>query len=97
MIRKVMESLNEYLNKAGFWDSEIEEYNEINKNGDYLENVIREFLEKDSKQRNYKFYVASSCISESPSVEFYAVAIGFGYFVDNNFQVDNYILRSVIR
>lgn len=51
LFEDVMSNLCIFLEEDGFWDSERENYMEMNENGKRLSEAISDFLEKNPEQK----------------------------------------------
>ena len=96
LFKDVMSNLCIFLEEDGFWDSEKENYMEMNENCKYLSKAVSDFLEKNPERKNYEFSVSSECIFESPGLEVYATSIALAYYDNKNLIVESMILDNYL-
>lgn len=94
IFEETMNGLYNFLEGQGFYNSERQDYMEMNENGDCLSEAVSNFLEENPKQRAYKFSVSSECAFESPGFDVYVTSIAFAYYNNDNLIVESIILES---
>ena len=95
MYEETMADLYDFLDSHGFWDSERHDYMEMNDDGDCLGETVFNFLEENSKHRNYKFNVSQECAFESPGLDVYVTSIAFAYYDNDNLIVESSFITSI--